>query len=309
MSWRFDDIETFLDVMETGSVTATAARLNVSKSVVSKRITDLEEALGAALFQRTARKIIPTSAAQDFFERAQPLVRGLVEAAESVADRQRGLRGTLRIAAPMSFGTLHLSRIVADFATLHPELQVVMELDDRMIDLVGSGYDVGIRIGILKDSSLIARKLCDDPRVVCCSPDFAERYGRPETLEDLARFPCIDYAHVSTGELWQFEAAKGAPPVHVVMQGRVAANNGEAMRDMAIAGLGLTLLPMFIVADALRDGLLVPVLPAFKPLAYPIYAVYPPTRQVPAKVRAFVDHLARHIIEPPLWRFSTPPRD
>lgn len=306
MSWRFEDIQTFLDVMETGSITAAAARLNVSKSVVSKRVADLEAALGAALFQRSARKLIPTSAAHDFFERAQPLVRGIVEVAESVADRRRGLRGTLRIAAPMSFGTMHLSRVVADFAALHSDLQVVMELDDRMIDLVNSGYDVGIRIGILKDSSLIARKLCDDPRVVCCSPAFADRHGLPQSLDDLARFPCIDYANVSTGQLWQFEGGPGGHPVHVVMQGRVAANNGEAMRDMAIAGLGLTLLPMFIVADALREGLLLPVLPQFRPLAYTIFAVYPPTRQVPAKVRAFIDHLARHITEPPLWRFSIP---
>jgi DNA-binding transcriptional LysR family regulator len=305
MKWRFDDLLTFLDVMETGSITATAARLNLSKSVVSKRISDLEAALGIELFQRTPRKLLPSNHALDFVERIRPLVREIVEAADTVGGRNSAIRGTLRITAPMTFGTLYLGRMIADFARQYPDLEIAVEFEDRMIDLVRGGYDVGIRIGILKDSSLIARKLCTDARVICCSPDFAATNGLPQNLEELGSFACIDYSNVNTSQLWQFENPRApGEPIAVPMHGRIVANNGEAMRDMAIAGLGLVLLPMFIAADALRTGTLVPVLPELRPLPYNIHAVYPPTRHVSAKVRAFVDHVVRHIGNPPIWQIS-----
>lgn len=306
MKWRFDDLLTFLDVMETGSITATAARLNLSKSVVSKRITDLEGALGIELFQRSPRKLTASDNALDFVERIRPLVREIIEAADTVGERHSAIRGNLRIAAPMTFGTLYLGRMIADFARQYPELEVAVEFEDRMVDLVRGGYDVGIRIGILKDSSLIARKLCTDARVICCSPDFAAARGVPNNLDELGSFACIDYSNVNTSQLWQFEnPVQPSGPISVPMHGRIVANNGEAMRDMAIAGLGLVLLPMFIAADALRAGTLIPVLPEVEPLPYRIYAVYPPTRHVSAKVRAFVDHLVRHIGDPPIWQITS----
>ncbi|SDP46548.1 transcriptional regulator, LysR family [Phyllobacterium sp. YR620] len=305
MKWRFDDLLTFLDVVETGSITATAARLNLSKSVVSKRITELEGALGIELFQRSPRKLVASGSALDFVERVRPLVRELIDAADRVGERHSAIRGTLRIAAPMTFGTLYLGRMIADFARQYPELEVAVEFDDRMVDLGRGGFDVGVRIGILKDSSLIARKLCTDSRVICCSPDFAAANGLPKSLDDLGNFACIDYSNVNTSQLWQFEnPGQPSDPISVAMHGRIVANNGEAMRDMAIAGLGLVLLPMFIAAEALRAGTLIPVLPQAKPLPYRIHAVYPPTRHVSAKVRAFVDHLVRHIGDPPIWQMT-----
>lgn len=303
MKWRFDDLLTFLDVMETSSITLSAARLNLSKSVVSKRITDLEAALGTELFQRSPRKLLATDNAHAFVERVRPLVRDIMEAADTAGERYSAIRGTLRITAPMTFGTFYLSRMIADFARQYPDLEIAVELDDRMVDLVRGGFDVGVRIGILKDSSLIARKLCTDARVICCSPAFAAAKGLPKTLDELGSFACIDYSNVNTSQLWQFEnPVSSSEPVSVAMHGRIVANNGEAMRDMAIAGLGLVLLPMFIAADALRNGTLISVLPQVKPLPYRIHAVYPPTRHVSAKVRAFIDHLARHIGEPPIWQ-------
>ncbi|WP_288193506.1 LysR family transcriptional regulator [uncultured Phyllobacterium sp.] len=303
MKWRFDDLLTFLDVMETGSITMTAARLNLSKSVVSKRITDLEAALGTELFQRSPRKLLASDNARAFVERVRPLVRELTEAADTVGERYSAIRGTLRITAPMTFGTFYLSRLIADFARQYPDLEIAVELDDRMVDLVKGGFDAGIRIGILRDSSLIARKLCTDQRIICCSPAFAAANGLPQNLGELGSYACIDYSNVNTSQLWQFEnpAAPGEP-ISVAMHGRIVANNGEAMRDMAIAGLGLVLLPMFIAAEALRRGTLIPVLPEARPLPYRIYAVYPPTRHVSAKVRAFIDHVARHIGNPPIWQ-------
>ncbi|EJM99301.1 LysR family transcriptional regulator [Phyllobacterium sp. YR531] len=305
MKWRFEDLLTFLDVIETGSITATAARLNLSKSVVSKRISDLETGLGMELFQRTPRKLLASSHALDFVERIRPLVRDIMEAADTVTERNSAIRGTLRIAAPMSFGTMYLGRMIADFARQYPDLEIAVEFEDRMVDLVRGGYDVGIRIGILRDSSLIARKLCTDARIICCSPDFARTHGMPETLDALSHFSCIDYSNVNTSQLWQFENPdKNGEPISIPMHGRVVANNGEAMRDMAIAGLGLVLLPMFIAAEPLRSVTLVAVLPEARPLPYNIYAVYPPTRHVSAKVRAFVNHIVRHIGSPPIWQMN-----
>ncbi|WP_426238704.1 LysR family transcriptional regulator [Pararhizobium sp. DWP1-1-3] len=305
MDWRFDDLMTFLDVMDSGSITTTAARLNLSKSVVSKRISDLEQALDVELFQRGPRKLTPTESAGSFAERIQPLVREIIDVTDGVSERQTGLRGRLRIAAPMSFGTMYLSRIIADFALAHPNLQVAIEFDDQMSDITGSGFDVGLRIGTLADSSLIARKLCSDPRIVCCSPHFAATKGLPRTVAELSDYDCLDYANVHAARLWQFQnGQKGGAPVSISIRSRIVANNGEAMRDMAIAGLGLVLLPMFIVADSLRKGLLIAVPLDASPVPYTIQAVYPPTRHISPKVRAFVDHLARHITEPPLWRFS-----
>jgi DNA-binding transcriptional LysR family regulator len=303
MKWRFEDIQTFLDVMDSGSITASAARLNLSKSAVSKRISDLEAALGTSLFQRSPGRIRPTETAASFFDRVHPLVTELGEAAESAAWGLRGLRGRLRITAPMSFGTLHLSGIIADFAHQHPELELTIDYDDRMVDLIRSGFDVGIRVGAPRDSSLVARKLCVDPRVICCSPAYARAKGMPERIEDLARFERIDYAHVQSNQLWHFENPddpKGAP-LSVTLKSRIVANNGEAMRDLAIAGLGIFLAPMFIVAEPLADGRLIALLPALKPPPLVVSAIYPPATPLAPKVRAFVDHLAASIGRQPDW--------
>lgn len=305
MNWRFDDLLTFLDVMETGSITASAARLNLSKSVVSKRIADLEAALGVEFFQRSPRKLLPSAHAVDFMEQVRPLVKDIMDAAETAGRRSGAVRGTLRITAPMTFGTLYLGRMIADFARQYGELELAVEFDDRMTDLVRGGYDVGIRIGVLKDSSLVARKLCEDPRIVCCSPSFAREHGLPQSIEALGDYSCIDYSNVNTSQLWQFEnPADPHEPIAVAMRGRIVTNNGEVMRDMAVAGLGLALLPMFIAAESLRNGTLIPALPDARPIPYAIHAVYPPTRHVPPKVRAFIDHVVRHIGNPPIWRLS-----
>ena len=300
MKWRYDDMITFLDVVETGSITATALRLNLSKSVISKRITDLEAALGTALFQRHAGRLGPTETGISLAERVKPLIGSLNEAAESAAWGLHGLRGRLAITAPMTFGTLHLGPIVADFAGLHPELEIVLEYDDRMVDLLRGGFDVGLRVGEMRDSSLIARRLCTDQRAICCSPGYAARMGLPAQPQDLTRHSGIDYALMPSAQLWQFTDEHGRP-FTAAPHSRITANNGEAMRDLAIAGLGIVSLPMFIVADPLRRGTLIRLLPdvALAPLV--VSAVYPPAKPLAPKVRAFVDHLVAAMKHGPPW--------
>jgi DNA-binding transcriptional LysR family regulator len=300
MKWTIEEIRTFLDVMDTGTVSGAAARSNLSKSVVSKRIAELETALGAALFRRHAGRITPTESAGELALRLRPALAEMNDAVESAAWGMAGLRGSLAIAAPMSFGISHLSPVVAEFARQHPDLDITLDYDDRVSDLVRGRFDIAVRIGQLRDSGLMARKLCEDPRVVVASPDYIARRGAPEGLDELSAHPCIGYLNVQAASIWQFVGEDGAM-AGVPMQSRVSANNGEAIRDMAIAGLGLALLPLFIVHSALQAGQLVAVAEKLRPAPLPISAVWPPIRPVPMKLRAIVDHLAKAFSDKPPW--------
>jgi DNA-binding transcriptional LysR family regulator len=302
MKWRFDHILTFISVMEAGSITSGARRLQVSKSVISKRITDLEAALRVELFHRSTGRVRPTELARSLYERIAPLVQGIAEAAEAISDSSEGLTGRLRIIAPVSFGTNFLGPVIAEFARHHPSLEIAVDYDDRSVNLSQAGYDLGINLGDLKESSLKARKLGDCARVVCCSPEYAKNHGLPENIAELGQHTCIDYTHVSTSDFWQFDGeVDGGRPVSVLMRGRIVANNFEAMRDMAIAGLGLVLLPEFLAAKPLREGTLISALPRATPLPYAISVVYPYTRHVSSKVRRFIDHLVAAFVPPLPW--------
>ncbi len=302
MRYSLEEIETFLTVMELGTVTAAAARLNHSKSVISKRISDFERSVGAALFHRNAGRITPTEAALDLAERLRPALAELIAAAESAACASEGaapLRGTLAIAAPMSFGTMFLSRILADFAGAHPELDLRIDYDDRARDLLREGFDIGIRIGEARDAHLMQRKLCEDRPVVVASEDYLARHGTPQTLADLRDHQVLSYTHLSDAALWQFR--QGGRAVSPQVAGRIALNNGEAMRDMAIAGLGLAILPGFIVAAVLAGGKLRRVLPGCETRPLPIMAVWPPVSPMPAKLRALIDHLVAQLSKRRPW--------
>ena len=302
MRYELNDLETFLTVMELGTVTAAAARLNLSKSVVSKRITDLEATLGAALFRRNAGRIAPTEAALHLADRLRPALAELVAAAESTAwdmDGVAPLRGSLSISAPMTFGVLHLGPIIARFAAQNPELDITVGYDDRARDLAREGYDVGIRIGKLRDKALMQRKLCEDASVACASPAYLDTHGRPCSLTDLRDHQVIGYSHLPNSQLWQFQDRDRF--VSPLVQGRLSLNNGEAIRDMAVHGLGIAMLPGFIVAPALADGRLERVLPHFPTRPLPIVAVWPPVSPMPAKLRRFIDHAASELKDPP-WR-------
>lgn len=305
MNLNLDDIAAFAAVAEASSVSGAARRLGVAKSVVSKRVAELERDLGATLLKRTPRSVMLTERGRAFYERSRAIMADLEEAAHAVREDEKELRGLIRIAAPMTFGTLYLGALLWPFLREHPALEVAVDLDDRAVDLLGSGYDLGIRIGPLPDSSLIARKLSDMPRVLCASPAYLERAGAPAALEDLTRYDCVGYAHLAAGQVWQFVPARGSSDVRTVrVKSRFVANNGELMRDAAIAGLGLVLLPEFIAAAALRDGKLVRVLPGCRPLPTALNALYPRDRQRSPRVRAIVDHLATALKPSPPWECS-----
>lgn len=292
MDYRIDEIETFLTVMELGSITAAAARMNLSKSVVSKRITDFETRVSAALFRRHAGRITPTEAAARLAERLRPALSALIAAAESAAwdtDGTISLRGQLAIAAPMSFGVLYLSPLIADFAARHPQLDIRVDYDDRARDLARDGFDIGVRIGLLGDIALKARPLYEDRMIACAAPAYLARMGHPAQPADLTGHVVIGYDHVADGHSWQFSRA--GRTVSAPVRRRYSLNNGNAMLDMAAAGLGLVMLPGFLAGPALADGRLQRILPDFDAPALPITAVWPPVTPMPAKLRAFIDHL------------------
>lgn len=302
MRYTLDELDAFLTVIELGTVTAAASRLNLSKSVISKRISDLECTIGTALFRRNAGRIAPTEAALRLTERLRPALTELRAATETAAlegSAETSLRGRLSIAAPMSFGVMYLGPILASFAAAHPELELRIDYDDRARDLVQDGIDVSIRIGAIRDSALIARKLCEDRSVPCASPDYIARHGAPRDHDDLRHHHVIGYSNLANARMWEFGLETRALPVP--MASRISLNNGEAIRDFVVAGLGLGILPGFLVARELASGALVRVLPDIASKAVPICAVWPPVAPMPAKLRAFVDHMVHAFADGPPW--------
>jgi DNA-binding transcriptional LysR family regulator len=307
MRYSFDNIAAFVQVVESGSISAAALRLNLAKSVVSKRIADLEAELGVELLHRSTRGVTATDKGIAFHKRAREIMRDLDQAADEVTDRSDDLCGQLRITAPMSFGTMYLSPMLFQLLARHPRLEVALNLDDRLVDILVEGYDLAIRIARLRDSSLVARKLAVSRRVVCCSPEYAKRHGLPSSLDDIVAHSCIGYANTHSSQLWQFESRDGTEPRSLTVRSRIVANNGEAMRDAAIAGLGLAVLPLFIVADALGKGELINALPHERPADDAVYALYPHTRHVAQKVRAIIDYLVQALADPPWERTQARP--
>jgi len=290
MRYKLEDILTFLTVIEAGGLTAAARRLGVAKSVASKRISDLESSLGATLLRRSARGVVPTEAGAAFYGRARDILAELDDAAASAAGAGE-LSGLMRVTGPLSFGTLHLAPVLVDFLARHPRVELALHLNDRVVDIIREGYDLAVRIGRLKDSSLVAKKLAECKRVLCCSPGYARHAGLPSTLDELKGHACIGYANVPIGERWLFEAERGGKQRSILVQPRLTVDNGEAIRDAAIAGMGLTVLPTFLVADALRAGKLLPVLQDTPVVSDGIFVVYPPDRHLSTKVRALIEHL------------------
>ncbi|APV49912.1 hypothetical protein BWI17_09580 [Betaproteobacteria bacterium GR16-43] len=297
---RLTDIAVFVRVVERGSFTRAAEELELSRAVVSKYLTRLEERLGARLLNRTTRRLALTEAGAALFEASRGALERIDEAEDAVARFQKEPRGRLKVSAPMGFGILYLGAAVADFLEANPAVTMDMHLDDRFVNLVSEGLDLAIRIGQLTDSSLVARKLTVTQPIVVASPGYLEANGEPETPEDLAAHNCLLYSYLSTANVWRFTGTdKREIPVAVTGNARV--NNGNLECEMAAAGLGLAMVPTFYAAPYLRTGRLKRVLSGYPMAELGIYAVYPQRSHVPPKVRAFVDFLATRFGRRPEW--------
>jgi DNA-binding transcriptional LysR family regulator len=293
-------MEAFVRVADSHSFSEAARRLRLSKSVVSRQVSALEAQLGARLFHRTTRSLSLTEVGQAYFERCARILAEIEEANLSVSSLQAVPRGKLKVNAPMSFGILHLAPLVATFLDRFPEIDIDMAMNDRVVSLIEEGFDVAVRIGRLEDSTLIARHLAPARRVVCASPAYLQQRGTPRTPDDLADHCCLSYSNLATADEWQFCTSDGRRwPVEV--RGRFRVNNGDALREAALAGVGLVMLPTFIIGRDLQAGTLVAVLGEFVPQTIAIHAVYPHNRHLSPKVRAFVDFLVERFGPRPYW--------
>jgi DNA-binding transcriptional LysR family regulator len=289
------DVLAFVRVVETGTFARAAERMSLSKPVLSRRVARLEEQLGARLLTRTSRGAQPTDIGQTYYCRASNILSELEAAQEVVAEAVTQVAGLVRLTAPLSFGIMHLAPALTEFAALHPKVELDVDFEDRTVDLAGGGYDLAVRIGILADSSLVARRIAPVRKVVVASPDYLDRRGRPAAPADLAGHDILHYA----AEPWRFlvdgkwESVRG--------QVRMRSNNGELLRTAAQAGLGICVLPSFIAAPGIEAGELQAVLLDFPLEEAGLHAVMPPGRTATARVRALVDFLVARFGPEPAW--------
>jgi DNA-binding transcriptional LysR family regulator len=299
---RVGDIALFLQVLDHGSISAAARQLDLSTAVASQRLKRLERDLGVRLLHRTTRRLHPTPEGLALAQEGRTLVEEFEQLGARLKQCGGEVSGTLRVTVSASFGRQYISPLLPEFLAAHPKLQVSLDLDDRVVDLVGAGYDLAIRIGVLHDSSLVSRQLAVNERVLCASPEYLARRGEPRSPADLARHDCL----LLTGrdgrqDLWRLTDADGTP-VDVRVRGRVESNYGEALRDAAVAGLGIALHSTWHVHRDLREGRLRVLLPDYPIPASGIHAVMPGRILVPLRVRAFVDFLAGRFADAPWAR-------
>ncbi|MDB5670744.1 MAG: LysR family transcriptional regulator [Alphaproteobacteria bacterium] len=289
------DVVAFVRVVETGAFSRAAERTGMAKSILSRRVARLEESLGARLLTRSAQGAQPTDVGQAYYERASLILAQLDAAQEVVAEAVTQIAGPIRLSGPLSFGVQHLSPALADFAAANPKVELDVSFDDRTVDLIAGGFDLAVRIGTLKDSSLIARRIAPVRKVAVASAGYLERRGTPQRPRDIADHDLLLYGN----EAWRFRVGNRWETVRG--HTRMRADNGDLLRKVAEAGLGICLLPSFIAAPALESGALIPLLRDFPLEEGGLHIVMPPGRATTARVRALVDFLAARFGPEPSW--------
>lgn len=290
---RFESMEVFISVVELGSFTATANAFRISPSMVTKHINSLEKRLGSTLLTRTTRRLHLTEIGRNYFESCKAII-GQINSAEAGAEILRGVpKGLLKVSAPIWFGTAPLTSIISDYLIEYPEVSVELSLSDRFVDIIDEGFDVAIRIGELDDSSYVARKLTHFEMVVCASPAYIEKYGAPKNPEELKDHHCLSFTNWKSDGGWKVLNKN----LNSKMNGRSRfdSNNGQALLEAALKGLGLILMPKVLLEQNLKDGSLIEVLHKFHPTPRPVNAVYPKERQTTPRLATFVDYLIKNL--------------
>ena len=295
---RADDLILFSQVVEMGSFSKVAEQNNLTNSVVSKRIARLEEEIGVQLLYRTTRKLTLTEAGKAILHGAKNVKQAAQEAMDAVSGFGENVSGHIKMSVPSISGDLILADAVAEFCNLHPGLTVDMSLDNRFVDLVNDGFDLVIRTGYLEDSSLIARHILDSQWVVCASPSYIARNGKPLIPTDLVKHNCLQYAYQTTGASeWQFIREGQDDSKYIVrVSGSFSTDNATALRKAALGGHGIAYVPRCLVYHDIRNGQLVDLFPDIVGKKLGIYAVYPFTRQPPNKIKLLIEHIrARYL--------------
>ncbi len=285
-----DDFVIFYHLVEHGSFSKAAECIGLTKSVVSKRVTRLEEELGVQLLYRTTRKLTLTEAGEVFFQHAREVFQSIQNAQDAMSGLGERLSGNIRITVPTISGELFLPKVIAGFSKKYPDISIQMDLDNRFIDIVEEGYDLAIRTGMLPDSSFIARRLVEARWVICGSPDYFSKHPAPQSYTELNNHNCLTYSYQETGaDEWLFQ--RDDKTFTIKVSGNLVSNNASALRKAALYGQGLIYVPKVLVADDLYAGKLVQVLEHQVAKSLGIYAIYPYTKHQPTKVRLFIEHL------------------
>jgi DNA-binding transcriptional LysR family regulator len=297
---QFKQISTFVDVIAKGSLSAAARAEGIAPAMIGRRLDALEKRLGVKLLQRTTRKIALTYEGSAFLEDCQRILAELENAESAVSERSAKATGHLTISAPAGFGRQHVAPLLPSFLAENRDVTLTLSLNDRVVDLIGEGVDVAIRIAALSDSNLVGVKLADNKRVVVASPGYLKKHGKPKSLSDLAKHNCLAISSDGSQRGWTFQ--QGGKNVTLKVAGNMACNDGEVLHDWALAGKGLAWRSMWEVGMEIESGKLVTVLDEFSAPGNDIYAVFAQRRHLPVRIRAFVDFLRHTYARSNYWR-------
>lgn len=296
---KLQAMQLFVRVVDSGSYTAAADQMEISRALASKLVQSLEEQLGVRLLHRTTRKLSLTEAGERYYQRVAEILNNLSEAEAVASELQADPRGRLRVSAPMSFAIHHLGSAIAEFQQRHPRIELELNLNDRQVDLVEEGFDMAVRIAKLADSSLVARRIAPCRMLLVASPAYLARAGAPEQPQDLAAHNYLSYTLAARRD--EIVLVRGSERHTVNLSGTLRVNNGDVIASAAVAGLGICISPSFLVWQRVRRGELVPVLPQWQIPEIAVHAVYPAGRTVPAKTRSLIDFLVERFGPEPYW--------
>lgn len=290
---KLETMRAFIAVAHEGSFTAAARRLGISTKLASKRVQQLEASLETQLLNRTTRSVSLTDVGTAFLERCRPILEQVDELDSLVQERQTSLAGPIRITAPTGFGSVKLTEALIPFMSAHPAVEIELKLSDTRVALVEEGFDLAIRIGTLRDSTLIVRKLLDMPLILCAAPEYLTQHGRPDNPKALATHNCLVDENQADASTWHFHS--NGQDIAVKVEGTFRANSPGAIARMARGGLGVARCPHYVIETELKNGQLEQLLPEYTTEEFGLYALYPPNRHLTTRVRALIDHLARHL--------------
>jgi DNA-binding transcriptional LysR family regulator len=286
---KYQEMRVFSTVVEAGSFVAAAESLGMSKAAVSRYVSELEQRLGVRLIHRTTRKLSLTPEGEVFLARCQDILSSIDASEAEISTRSVTVSGLLKVSVPVSFGIRHMAPLWHEFLDKHPQVNLDVQLADRVIDLVDEGFDLAVRIARLPDSSLISRQIASTRLVLCAAPNYLERKGIPKHPSELVEHDVVSYSLLATGDQWHFEGPEG--PISVKVRPRMWSNNGDSCIASCVQGAGIQLQPTFLIEQELRRGALIEILPQFRAANLGIYAVYPTRKFVLPKVKALVEFL------------------
>jgi DNA-binding transcriptional LysR family regulator len=295
---KFQEMQSFVAVVDAGSFVGAADALDTSKAAVSRHVADLEQRLGVRLLNRTTRKLSLTDDGQTFYHQCTEIISALDDAESELSSRSAEASGMVRISAPVTFGILHLAPLWGVFLNKHPKVTLDVSLSDRTVDLVEDGFDLAIRVSRAPQPNLIVRKLATTRMVLCATPKYLKKHGTPKRPQDLAEHDVISYSYWYTRDEWEFNGPDG--PISVKTHPRLHANSGDTCRAAALQHQGIIFQPSFLVYDDLRSGELKEILPTYRSDDLGIYAIYSSRRQLPLKLRHLIDFLVEAFGKP-VW--------